>query len=276
MAPVALLVLVSACSPTTTPEDAALPRVDASRDAPISLVDGFIVHSDAPLLPGTDAGPRGPDARMPENCETPGDEDGDRLADCDDSDCWDGCAAVHVESELPGLVPCRDAVSQTAAESLAACRTTGEIEGDTPTECLEALTLTSTARFFCTAEDAVRAIWLDERVGFPPTDSREISATSRELTYYERSSVRDLARVSSPSSSGSTNPVLELSSLRTPTAADPTTVHRRITVFPIELRTTSFQRLVGVTRHVDIIMGSMRTSTSSALFRTGTVNLTTL
>ena len=273
MAPVALLVLMSACSPTAASVDAAPPRDDVFSDAPIPA-DALIARHDATLPPGTDGGPSDADARMPESCTTPGDEDGDRLADCDDSDCWDGCATTHVESELPGLVACREVITQTAAESLAACRTTGDLAG-APTECLESVTLSATARFFCDAEGAVRAIWLDERLGFPANESREAGPTARELTYYVRSSVRDLARVSSASSSGSTNPVLERSALRTPTAADETTVHRLISVFPIEPRTTAFQRLVGATRHVDIIMGSVRTSTSSTLFRTGTVNLTT-
>lgn len=281
MAPVALLLFVSACSPTTTPDDAALPRVDASgdaaipafTDASIPAVDAFIVRSDAPFPPGTDAGPPGPDARMPENCETPGDEDGDRLLDCRDPDCWDGCAAAHVESELPGLVACREAVTQTPAQSLAAC-TPGDI-GGTPTQCSETIEIASTARFFCDAADVVRAVWLDERLTFPPLAVRRLGPTSSESIRYERSITHDLARVSAPSSAGSTHAVLEYSHGVGSVADDGVRVPiRTVRVFPIAASDTSFQHLTGAARVVSIVV-DLRSTDTRTFFRTGTVNLTT-
>lgn len=260
-------------------------------EAPEVALDGALETADAPSPGGDggtidaggaavvdggerlDAGPRpdtgagGPDVRVPEDCAMPGDEDGDRLSDCDDPDCWSGCAASHVAGMHPGLVECGMPVAHTATQGRDVCMTYSGESDDAPTLCLDTIPYASMARFFCEPGGQARALWLEEHLSFPPLMRRDVSGTTFEFIDYEYTPARDRSRVSQGSGSGGREPELSMA------AGSPDVVV--ISVYPIEAGDTAFERMVGATRITETVTGEPPriVATGRELFRTGGTRL---
>lgn len=265
--------LLSGCETTPPGRDAAFevpdaPGADIGRALPDSGGEaadgGGRTDSGSP----TDAGPPRPDARVAEDCAAPGDEDGDRQADCDDVDCWSGCAANHVARRHPGLAECGIPIVHTATDSRTACLAYTGAPDDAPTRCDDIFSLTATARFFCDDAGVATAFWLDEALSVPPTESRSTPPASREITRWGYETVRDVVRMSQTSGSGPRSADLQLQS----GAPDV----RLITVYTIEPSDVSFVRMLGLQQTTEVVSGDPPriVSSSRALFRTGATAIT--
>ena len=262
--------------------ESAMPDSGLGRDAPMGILDAPMGILDAPPVslvdaPLTDAhrvmfdsGVAVDAGRQAEDCSTPGDEDGDRTADCDDADCWSRCAANHVARRHPGLAECGTPVVHTAAQSREACLAWMGVPGDSPTLCTEMFPLVATARFFCNEAGGVSALWLDETLSLPPTESTGMLPGRLEITSFEYTSARDDVRVVQGGGSGPRAPDLSLQ--------DRLDGVRLVTVYRIEPTDVSFFRMLGLQRTTQTLVDiPPRTeATSRATFRTGATSLTSL
>ena|GEM_PF-5652793 len=181
----------------------------------------------------------------PEICNNNVDDDGDHKADCDDPDCWSGCAATHVAKVTPQLSECHTALVRSTSDEKSACTIIGTPTLSTPnTECDGEVTMTAQIRFFCNGAGETKAVWILEEASVP--HSTVVQGNVATYTEYERSVGQDWDRFTfgagSSANQGPT-PLYEASVGTAPASATVVTVHQAQSSSSIE-RLLAFNRVV--------------------------------